>query len=486
MANFIAAQTIKKVIEVTDVDGVVRRIDINDVVSRIDVQNVIERIDVNRVVERVDVNAAVQRIDVDAAVQQIEINKLLDKVDWNKTVMDKIDFDTILKKVDTSSIVLRSSTGAVDLFLDALRMHVVLLDLYLWVLTRGKIFTKKTRQMCYLPPRPGTGLRQREDRQLYPKGRSNKAVAVQGRYVGFVTKLLIMMIDMLTISILFAMLWRLVEWCLMLFLGQGQDEAHKRSQTYQSNVACVLVMYWVVYWFGYFFLCTWLTGQTLGMVAMGCKVVNCIEDDGRSKSSRNLRRYHRHTFIVSSYQSFIRTLILPVTLTICPPLLVMGLWRRDGRMLHDWFAGTGIIYSWDAKLAKMREKAQRDAEHSSSNDPTIDASKMPVELSFGTEGSDEFDEWIDGESGDDSDIGRDDNPRRNTDGTLFFSSRSGSSQGQEVLLGQELLLGSDHYRNNNNHQENKTVSLNQQQQHPDSDNSARTTSDYETFHSEGL
>ena len=482
MANFIAAQTIKKVIEVTDVDGVVRRIDINDLVSRIDVQNVVERIDVNRVVERVDVNAAVQRIDVDAAVQQIEINKLLDKVDWNKTVMDKIDFDTILKKVDTSSIVLRSSTGAIDLFLDALRMHVVLLDLYLWVLTRGKIFTKKTRQMCYLPPRPGTGLRQREDRQLYPKGRSNKAVAVQGRYVGFVTKLLIMMIDMLTISILFAMLWRLIEWCLMLFLGSSQDEAHNLAQAYQSNVAWVLVVYWVVYWFGYFFLCTWLTGQTLGMVVMGCKVVNCIEDDGRSTSSRNLRRYHRHTFIVSAYQSFIRTLILPVTLTICPPLLVMGLWRRDGRMLHDWFAGTGIIYRWDAKLAKMREKAQRQAERPSLNDPT-----MSVDMSFGTEGSDEFDEWIDTESGDDSDIGRDDDSRRNTDGTLFYSSRSGSSQqGQEVLLGQEPLLGPDHQqRNSNHHQENKTVSFNQQQQQLDSDKSARRNSDYETFHSEG-
>jgi uncharacterized RDD family membrane protein YckC len=410
MAGLLAAMSINKVIDVVDVDGVVRRIDIN---------NVVERIDVNNVVERIDVDRAVSRIDID---------RVLQKVDWNKTVMDRIDFDAIIKKVDTKSIVLRSSTGALDAFVDTLRTHVVLLDLYLWVVTRGNIFSRRTRQLCYLPPRPGTGLRQRDDQKLYPKGRSNKAVAVQGRYVGFVTKVLVMMLDMFTISVLFSLMWRFLEWCLVLFLGSTRQEAEKQAEEYQNNVLWAFIVYWTVYWFGYFFICTWLTGQTLGMLVMGCKVINCSEDGVPSwrcvkrRRQRRHRHQHQHEYLhsypVTFCQAFMRTLVLPVTLTFCPPLLIMGLYRRDGRMLHDWFAGTGMIYRWDAKLARMREKAQRDADRYSS--------ESSAGASLVTDASDEFDEWIDDVVDSDSEINVD----------------SDSGQGLEVRLGEEPLLGS--------------------------------------------
>ena len=58
-----------------------------------------------------------------------------------------------------------------------------------------------------------------------------------------------------------------------------------------------------------------------------------------------------------------------------PPLGAVGLIRRDGRMLHDLVARTGIIYLWDAKLAKMRQKAMQ-LERSESNMTTPDEEEV--------------------------------------------------------------------------------------------------------------
>ena len=38
----------------------------------------------------------------------------------------------------------------------------------------------------------------------------------------------------------------------------------------------------------------------------------------------------------------------------------MGLVRRVGKMLHDWAANTGMIYLWDANLARVRLKAPQE------------------------------------------------------------------------------------------------------------------------------
>lgn len=491
--GLLAASTVRKVVEVVDVDGVVRRIDVNEVVERIDVDHVIRRIDIDAAIRRIDIDAAIRRIDINRAVQTIDLNDLLSKVDWNTTIVDKLDFDALLHKIDTNSIVLRSSTGAVGAFLDTLRTHVVLLDLYLWVVTRGKFLTRRTRQLCYLPPKPGAAIvvvdndpnsnsssdgassqqqqrqqqqrqrqRQRDDLTLYPKGRTRKAEAVQGRYVGFVTKVLAMLVDTLTVSTLFGLLFRFIEWCLMLFLGNSAKEAHDTSQGYKTNnMLVMLVVYWAVYWFGYFFLCTWLTGQTVGMVVLGCKVVNAHDSPWswlhpRRRRQRQRRGHHDPQIhadsnnVVTARQAFWRTLLLPVTLTLCPPLCVMGMYRRDGRMLHDWLAGTGMIYMWDARLARMRHAAEVQDENKRNNDGDIAGGS-----SFVTEGSDEFDEWLD-EEDNSSHHGSDDDEYPSTTG-----STTNNGQGQEVTLGAEPLLrrtaGQRHIGNDNNNKDGKAV-----------------------------
>ena len=93
--------------------------------------------------------------------------------------------------------------------------------------------------------------------------------------------------------------------------------------------------------FLYFFLTVLLTSQTFGMAIVGIKVVDAT-------SSRNE---------ISVRRVFTRTVLLPVTIIILPsPLLIFGMFRRDGRMLHDLVAGTGDIFLWNAHIANLQNE----------------------------------------------------------------------------------------------------------------------------------
>lgn len=319
------------------------------------VNHVIEVVDVDGVIRRIDVNDVVERIDVDKMVQRIDMNKVLLHIDWDKQ-LERINFDAILTRIDTSAIIAKSSTGVFTTFLDTLRLQVTMIDLYLRIVTRCRIWSEQHRQRCYLPPAPGRH-RQRDDRHPYPKGRTNKAVAVQGRYCGFVSKAIAILIDVFTVILLFALLFRLIEWCLILFLRKSHDEAEMKTKDFQREGGDWMVALYCLFWFSYFFLSVGLAGQTFGMAIVGLKVCDC------NRSSPYAT--------VSVKQAFVRTCLLPVTLTLCPPLGAIGLFRRDGRMLHDLVADTGIIYLWDAKLAKLRHRALRQEQGTVTSDEDL-------------------------------------------------------------------------------------------------------------------
>jgi uncharacterized RDD family membrane protein YckC len=315
------------------------------------VNHALEIVDVDGVVRRINVNNVVERIDVNDVVSRIDWNQVLSSIDWDLQIR-RIDLDAVVKQIDTKAIIARSSTGMLSNFLDSLRTTVVLLDLYLWVVSRCKLWTRRHRERCYLPPKPGRhGYRQRNDRTIYPKGRVNKAVAVQGRHCGFVSKAIAVMIDVFTITFLFGVLFQIIEWSLILFLNDTHEEATEKTSDFKQHQTYWMIFLYCAYWFAYFFLTVALTGQTFGMLLVGLRVVNC------QKSSP----YNT----VSVSQALLRSCLLPLTLSICWPLGVIGLYRRDGRMLHDLVASTGMIYLWDAKMAKERRDILREDNGSS-------------------------------------------------------------------------------------------------------------------------
>jgi uncharacterized RDD family membrane protein YckC len=153
------------------------------------------------------------------------------------------------------------------------------------------------------------------------------------------------MIDVVTVTILFSLLFQFVQWCLIIFFNETQQKANESTEGFKQDQAAIVLILYCIYWFVYFFLCIGLTGTTLGMLLVGVRVVNC-------------NKSHPYK-TVSGTQALIRTCLLPITLTMCWPLGVIGLVRRDGRMLHDLVAQTGMIYLWDAKMAKARKQMMR-------------------------------------------------------------------------------------------------------------------------------
>ena len=351
---------------------------LGEMVDRAINHTITEVVDVDGVVRQIDFNKVLEKIHIDELViQRIDWNRVLATIDWD-TQLQRIDFDAVIERVDTNAILARSSTGIFSNVLDSIRTTVVLMDLYLWVVSRCNVWCQHRRQRCYLPPKPPLGrfpTRQRDDLFVYPKGRTNKAVAVQGRYCGFVTKMVAIMIDTFLLTILFGAIFRLAEWSLVLFLNDSHDEASEKTSNFRRERTFWMFLLYCVYWFFYFFISVALAGQTPGMVLVGVRVVNC---SGKANGHAT----------VSGFQALVRTCLLPVTLTLCWPLGFVGVYRRDGRMLHDLVAQTGMIYLWDAKLAKVRQQHLRE-----DNGLTV--------VTIDDDDSDAMDDYLNGDSSDD-------------------------------------------------------------------------------------
>ena len=285
------------------------------------------------------------------------------RIDFNQ-VLDRVDIDRVMRRVDINQLVLRSNvpailahstTGIFTEGLDALRKQVILFDLWLMQVAG---WMKRFRVDHLLPPGPGA--RADAERQK-PHGRSKTAIAIQGCYTGIVSKGLAILIDILFVTFSFALLLLVVElsWRTL----ANNDEVQKLDR---KNIWAVVA--YCGYWFAYFLLTVLLTGRTIGMAIVGIKVVTASSADS-----------------LTFTQAFVRTLFLPLSSTVAVFLAVIGFFRRDGRMLHDLIAGTGIIYKWDAGMAHIREAASEPNRSSDSSNDSSSRAALLGEENSGTE-----------------------------------------------------------------------------------------------------
>ena len=302
------------------------------------VNPIIECVDVNGVVREIDVNEVVERIDINLLLDRVDINRLLDRIDINE-LMKRVDVNEIVKRSDLGAIIAQSTSGVSTQISDVLRTQVVVTDLVFLRLARGTSFRLRgliaSTNQIKLPPRPGQSEQHEEKPTNYPSTRSEMAVDVQGCYSGFYSKSFAILIDTAFLVASFALLVVILEIYLELFTGATHEDA---KQKFAKDNIWVLILYCFYWWF-YFFATVTMTGRTLGMAFAGTEVVSSSGTDP------------------SPHQIFVRTMVLPLSTTLMPFLGLIGFWRRDGRMLHDLVASTGIIYSWDAPMAKERERA---------------------------------------------------------------------------------------------------------------------------------
>jgi len=308
------------------------------------VNSIVECLDVDGIVRRVEINALLDRVDVNALLEEVDIDHHLERIDWNR-LLARVDMNAIVARSDLGSIMVQSTTGAFTQVFDALRVQAIVIDL---ILLRIKQLKKWSDTKGLLPLAPGDP--EELDYDECPESRAEKASAVQGRYAGLFSRGLAIFVDCGCLTVSFAIMVLIIQLYLMLFVGNVREDIREMVN---KDVVWAIVsreylwtfILYCIYWYVYFFLSTVLTGRTLGMGLAGIKVVD---------SQTGLE--------ISGYQAFIRTLLLPLSVTFMPVLIVVGVIRKDGRPVHDIVAGTGVVYRWNARMAGLREKAEKAEE----------------------------------------------------------------------------------------------------------------------------
>jgi uncharacterized RDD family membrane protein YckC len=149
----------------------------------------------------------------------------------------------------------------------------------------------------------------------------------QGNYAGGVTRLVAFAVDIGASWAIFTLGAAAVTFSVQLVTGQHFD-----ISDYQIGSLVVLIVWEFVY-FSY----QWtLSGRTIGMALVGIKVV---KTDGSPVGAR---------------QAVIRTATLPLSFLFFGLGFLGILINRDRHAWHDRLAGTGVVYSWDARAAHLR------------------------------------------------------------------------------------------------------------------------------------
>jgi uncharacterized RDD family membrane protein YckC len=112
----------------------------------------------------------------------------------------------------------------------------------------------------------------------------------------------------------------------------------------KGTISGIIVVVSFIVWEFIYFAYQWsLSGKTVGMALLGIRVVGT---DGGPITGR---------------QAVIRTLTLPLSFLLLGLGFIGILLNKDRHALHDRFARTVVVYSWDARAARLRWLAKQES-----------------------------------------------------------------------------------------------------------------------------
>ncbi len=156
----------------------------------------------------------------------------------------------------------------------------------------------------------------------------------QGNYAGAVTRLVAFAADVGASWGLFTVGAAALTFSIQLVSGV------KITLTSYQVASLISLIIWEFLYFAY----QWsLGGKTIGMAVLGIRVVRT---DGTPIGPR---------------QAVVRTLTLPLSFLLLGLGFIGILLNRDRHALHDRLARTVVVYSWDARAARLRWLASQDA-----------------------------------------------------------------------------------------------------------------------------
>lgn len=337
---------VNQLVDRIDVDRLVERIDLDEVVARVDLNRAIEGVDVNQLLDRIDPDQLLDRIDADGLLDRIDPDRLLDRVDPDRLLdrvdpdrlLDRVDPDRLLERVDVNQlvartelgeIIARSTTGVFSELLDVARTQVIITD----QVAQGVPARMLGRPARQLPPHPGGSEEPAGSADLSP---TDRAVQMQGRFAGSVSRFLAFLADQFVIGVFFAIGALLVQSAIRVVFQTSFDI---------EDSGAVMVIAFVLWAFLYTAGSLAATGRTIGKAILG---LMAVRSDGSKLDARH---------------AALRTLMFPLSFVLFGIGFLIGLVRRDRRELHDLIADTAIVYAWEADTARLRLEASTQGAH---------------------------------------------------------------------------------------------------------------------------
>ena len=337
---------VNQLVDRIDVDRLVERIDLDEVVARVDLNRAIEGVDVNQLLDRIDPDQLLDRIDADGLLDRIDPDRLLDRIDPDRLLdrvdpdrlLDRVDPDRLLERVDVNQlvartelgeIIARSTTGVFSELLDVARTQVIITD----QVAQGVPARMLGRPARQLPPHPGGSEEPAGSADLSP---TDRAVQMQGRFAGSVSRFLAFLADQFVIGVFFAIGALLVQSAIRVVFQTSFDI---------EDSGAVMVIAFVLWAFLYTAGSLAATGRTIGKAILG---LMAVRSDGSKLDARH---------------AALRTLMFPLSFVLFGIGFLIGLVRRDRRELHDLIADTAIVYAWDADTARLRLEASTQGAH---------------------------------------------------------------------------------------------------------------------------
>jgi uncharacterized RDD family membrane protein YckC len=157
-------------------------------------------------------------------------------------------------------------------------------------------------------------------------------VNYQGHYAGSVSRFAAYGIDLAVTTAAFSLGLAAISYGV--HIVSGHDVSWNRSNV----VIAVIFVGWQFLYFAY----SWaVSGRTFGMAILGIRVVRA---DGT---------------VLNPKRAVVRAAVFPLSFLLCGLGFLGILVQHEHRALHDLIAGTAVIYSWDARAARLRFLARQ-------------------------------------------------------------------------------------------------------------------------------
>ena len=157
-------------------------------------------------------------------------------------------------------------------------------------------------------------------------------MSYQSHYAGVVSRFAAYAVDIAVSTVAFALGLAGISYSVQIVTG------HQVSWNRSNTVVAVIFVVWQLVYFAYFWA---VGGRTPGMALLGIRVVRA---DGTT---------------LDPLHAILRAVVFPINILLLGLPFLLILVQREHRGLADFIARTAVIYSWDARAARLRFLARQ-------------------------------------------------------------------------------------------------------------------------------